>query len=290
MAIVPVPYEKCKSLKEFLEKGGEIEVPRPKKCLNEKCGLAVELRTHGSYMRQVFYWGAFFLVRIHRFRCHGCGRTQSCPYSWLVPYCRFSAEVIATAITEYADSEVSYRDLSISLSDPEFVGVEQNIWNTSSPVELSKLREESVTSEAVDEAPSEYEGASLNESMISVQRPAFTTVWYWLSFICKRSERLLQRMQKELAREMKRRGQQCQQESLDAAENPNKWKALSSVKAEALDLVSQCSVGIGNIVIRNVDKWIALRAYFLAKAETCEDILTRMKVYLQSTHTFELDF
>jgi hypothetical protein len=130
----------------------------------------------------------------------------------------------------------------------------------------------------------------LEEATNPLQRPAFTTVWHWLRFICMRSDRLLQRMQKEVTREMKRRGEMNRQPSSNTAENPNSWKAGSGAKAAALDLVSRCSVGVEMLVNRNTDKWIALRAYFLVKAESCEDILTLKKVHLQSTHTFELDF
>jgi hypothetical protein len=62
--------------------------------------------------REVVYWGFCFMVQIFRFRCRRCGKTASCPYGWLIPYCRFSAETITAGIEAYARAETAYRAVS----------------------------------------------------------------------------------------------------------------------------------------------------------------------------------
>src|SRR5580700_7893179 len=127
MAIVPIPLQNCKSVKEFFKKQGKVEIPRPQQCLYAKCGLKEPLWKNGSYVRQVIYWGFLFFVSIGRFRCWRCGKTASCPYGWLIPYRRFSAETVATAIETYAGQETTYRYLTEGLADLEFVDPEMDI-------------------------------------------------------------------------------------------------------------------------------------------------------------------
>ena len=102
--IVPVELKACESFKQFCEMNGEVEVERPSHCPQpkEECGSLRPLRSNGSYPKQMIYWGLLFVLAILRFRCGKCGKTVSRPYSWLIPYKRFSFEVIATAIDEYA--------------------------------------------------------------------------------------------------------------------------------------------------------------------------------------------
>src|SRR5271165_4518027 len=110
MTILPIPLENSSSVTEYFKQGGKVEVPRPLECPYEACRLKEPLRKNGSYARQVIYWGLFFLVQILRFRCKRCGRTASCPYGWLVPYRRFSVEVIAAGIEAYTSEKLGYRD------------------------------------------------------------------------------------------------------------------------------------------------------------------------------------
>lgn len=127
MTIVPIPLRNSRSVVEFFRQGGRVEIPRPQQCFYDQCRLQEPLRKNGRYARQVIYWGLCFLVQILRFRCRRCGRTASCPYGCLVPYCRFSAEVIAAGIEAYVRAETTYRDVSTDLSDLELVNPEMDI-------------------------------------------------------------------------------------------------------------------------------------------------------------------
>ena len=130
MVIVAIPAKLSESAKQFFERGGKVVIPRPEECPYAGCLLNRPLRGNGSYLRQVAYWGVLFLVHIFRFRCGGCGRTVSCPYSWLAPYRRFVADAMAAGIESYATARETYRGVSTDLSDPEFVEPEMDIRHT----------------------------------------------------------------------------------------------------------------------------------------------------------------
>lgn len=252
--IVAVERKACDSFRQFCEMNGEVEVERPSHCPRpkEECGSLRPMRRNGSYPKQVIYWGLLFVLAILRFRCGRCGRTVSRPYSWLVPYKRFSAEVIATAIDEYASSESSYRELSDSLSEAEFVEEQDD-------VRQSKLFVQQ--KESLSEARTKKDGS----------RPSHTTVFRWVEYACRQAESSIQQLQKELVR----RGKDLKQLPPESAiENANTYKARSKTKAEELDRLAFATVAARGLLDEGKRPWRKLRTYFLAKAEFCKDLLT----------------
>jgi hypothetical protein len=271
MTIVPIPLKNSSSVVEFFKQGGKVEIPRPEQCLYAKCGLRQPLRKNGSYARQVIYWGLCFLVQILRFRCRRCGKTTSCPYGWLVPYRRFSAEVIAASIEAYASMEVAYRGVSADLSDLELVEPEMDV------------REEELY-ENVFEGGAAKQVGGVDEPPC---RPAHTTVFGWVDFACKRTEALLLQLQKELVQERKRGKEIAQLPPEGLVENPNSYKAASDEKDRMLDRLSFAMCTAVQLVTQSKQQWYRLRAYFLIKAETRKDVLTETRVQLPITQTFE---
>jgi len=83
MAIVPIPLQNCKSVKEFFKNQGKVEIPRPQQCLNAKCRLKEPLWKNGSYVRQVIYWGFLFFC-IHLSLSLLAVRQDSIVPVWLV--------------------------------------------------------------------------------------------------------------------------------------------------------------------------------------------------------------
>ncbi|MCI0564292.1 MAG: hypothetical protein MN733_37945 [Nitrososphaera sp.] len=261
--IVPVEPKVCEGVRQYFESEGEIEVQRPSRCPRPKaeCGSSEPMRKNGSYPRQVIYWGLLFVLSILRFRCGRCGKTVSRPYSWLVPYKRFSAEAIAAGVEAYATEESKYRELSPALSEPEFLEAERDIRQTKFYKKLSKTGEIKV-------AVTKDKGC----------RPSHCAIFYWVDFICKRIESVLQQVQKELVRRQKEI-KMLPPESF--VENANSRKAKSSIKAEALDRLSFVTVA-GRLLLNERDRsWERLRAYFLTQAEHCKDLLTATPVRCQ---------
>jgi len=272
MTIVPIPLKNSRSFVEFIKQGGKVEIPRPEECLFPDCRLKEPLRKNGSYARQVIYWGLCFLVQIVRFRCRRCGKTASCPYGWLVPYCRFSAEVIAAGVEAYARHEMSYWDVSIDLSDIELAEPEMDIRGEESYRELVLER---------PVRPTDEEGEQRC-------RPVRSTVFYWVKFVCNRIEGLLTQLQKELVQE-KKRGREV--ETLPAeslVENPNSYKAARAEQVSMLDRLSFSTCVADRLLGRGKQQWYRLRAYFLTRAESREDVLTGTRVQLPITQSFEL--
>jgi hypothetical protein len=121
-----IPFFAGKTLSEFIKSAtlvtsqGDgsklnvygIEVATPGFCLGEDCNVQM-LRRNGSYTRQVIEGLMFVLVLIYRFRCGLCGKTVSRPYSFLVPYRRFTAKLICRGIEMYGgEEETSYDEIS----------------------------------------------------------------------------------------------------------------------------------------------------------------------------------
>jgi len=141
--IVPVEPKVCEGVRRYFECNGQIEIERPSRCprRKEECGSKEPMRKNGSYPRQVIYFGLLFVLSILRFRCGRCGKTVSRPFSWLVPYKRFSIEVIASGLEAYATEESKYRDLSAALSEPELLEPDRDIRQTEFYQQLSKTGE-----------------------------------------------------------------------------------------------------------------------------------------------------
>jgi hypothetical protein len=271
MTILAIPLKHSSTAREFFEHAGEVEVPRPQECPNQLCGLKEPLWKNGSYPRQVIYWGLFFLILILRFRCKRCGKTASRPYGWLVPYRRFTCEVIAAAVEEYAGVKLTYRDVSAAVSDMALAGPEMDIRNT-------KLYKDMLRKHASKQpgAPGQPEG-----------RPAHTTVFYWMAFVCRRVEVLLSQIQKELVLERKRGRTIGALPVESAVENPNAFKACTAEKRCLLHKVT-CAIHTCRIWLGDGQQiWYRLRAYFLANAESRKDVLTDTPLVLSITQTFE---
>ena len=172
--IVPVESIVCNSVLKFFEMGGNVEVPRPSRCPRpkEECGSLEPLRRNGTYPRQVIYWGMLFVLSILRFRCGKCGKTVSRPLSWLVPYKRFSAEMIAAGVEAYVVVETSYRKVSDALSEPEFVEEKEDVRQT-------KLYRELLSKKGIEAAVTKDGGS----------RPSYCTVFRFVDYLCKRVEK-----------------------------------------------------------------------------------------------------
>jgi hypothetical protein len=263
--IVPVGLEVCESVRQFFELGGQVDVPRPSRCprLKEECGGLEPLRKNGTYPRQVIYWGMLFVMAILRFRCGKCGKTVSRPLGWLVPYKRFSAEMIAAGVEAYAATEKSsYRKVSDATSDPEFVEEREDIRQTKRYSELTATK-------AIKAAVSRRDGGS---------RPSYCAVFRWVDYLCKRVESIIQQLQKELVRRQKDLRKLPPEGSV---ENPNSWKAQTDIKAQRLDLLSWAGFAARLLVSESENPWWNLRSYFLSKAEYCKDLLTDAPVRCQ---------
>jgi hypothetical protein len=274
MSILPIPSKNSISVVHFFKQGGKVEIPRPEQCTFPGCGLKQPLRKNGTYPRWVIYWGIRFLVFIVRFRCRRCGKTASCPYGWLVPYCRFSAEVIAAGVEAYARHEASYLDVSIDLSDIELAEPEMDI--------------------AKEECYEELVGKTAKQSTDEAGEPRFrpvrSTVFHWVNFVCKRVEGLLTQLQKELVQEKKRGREVWALPAESQVENPNSYKAASEEKAGRLDRLSFATIAGEQFLGQSKRQWYRLRAYFLTKAESRNDLLTDTLLQMPITQSFELDF
>ena len=273
MTIVPISLRNSSSVVEFFKHGGQVEIERPQQCFNAQCRLKEPMWKNGSYARQVIYWGLCFVLQILRFRCRQCGKTASCPYGWLVPYCRFSAEVITAGIEAYASEETTYTGVSTDLSELELVNPEMDI------------RSEEMCKRVVEESAARQTD---DTDRMPVCRPARTTVFRWVDFVCKRVESLLTQLQKELVQE-KKRGKTVEKlpaESL--VENSNSYKAASDEKDNMLDRLSFAACAASRLLRQGEQPWYRCRAYFLTKAESRKDLLTEVRVQLSTTHTLEL--
>jgi hypothetical protein len=186
-----------------------------------------------------------------------------------VPYRRFSAEVIAAGIEAYASKELSYRDLSTDLSDLELAEPEMDI----RAEEFAKKLSPAKRANDAEDAPC---------------RPAHTTIFHWVDFVCKRIEGLLAQLQKELVQEGKRGKEVVTLPVESVVANENSYKAASDEKGRTLDRLTFATLSARVLLGRSQQQWYRLRAYFLTMAESREDLLTGTRVQLPITQTFEL--
>jgi len=105
------------SLAEYLEKGQECEVSRPERCPTPSCGEQDCFWKHTAYHRHVQEGDESVRIRVQRFMCRYCGLVVSCLFSFIVPYRRYSASVVAGNIETYAMAPVavpleSYRKIA----------------------------------------------------------------------------------------------------------------------------------------------------------------------------------
>lgn len=84
------------TLAEYRKAAGRIAEVAPEKCIN--CLAAGSLRGHGYYERVVREGSEQEIVRIHRILCVACRKTFSVLFEFVVPWKRYSARAIATAV------------------------------------------------------------------------------------------------------------------------------------------------------------------------------------------------
>jgi len=153
---------------------------------------------------------------------------------------------------------VTYRDLSADLSDLELADPELDI------------REDDLYAEMVEKYAAEQPGAAGQPPC----RPAHTTVFNWMNFVCNRVEALLSQLQKELVQEKKRGKQIAQMPAEYIVENPNSYKAATDQKRSMLDQSAFARLASRLLLGNSPPIWYRLRAYFLTKAESRKDVLT----------------
>jgi uncharacterized protein DUF6431 len=105
------------SLAEYLVKGKELEVVRPDTCLRQSCQQKYCFWKHTAYSRHVQDGAEPVSIKIQRFKCRYCNLVISCLFSFLVPYRRYSAKVVADSIETYATAPAvapleSYRKIA----------------------------------------------------------------------------------------------------------------------------------------------------------------------------------
>lgn len=277
-----VPFFAGKSLSEFLksaiavtthEVGGSklevygCEVERPEGCPQAFCGSDGVLRRNGSYTRQVIEGLRFLIVLIYRFRCGQCGKTVSCPYSFLVPYRRFTAKLICLGVEQYGgDEETTYQDISVDLS----------VYDRAA--------------EGTAEPPAKPANKEKWMNMKDGLCPARSTVFSWVDFVCKRILKTVQQVEKEsVLRSLNLKElpveSQCQ--------NKNAWKAGAKryphqkEKPEELDKLTYGLAAASSLIGGGQGRMERLRAYFLQAAERCADLLSDVSMILPITQTPE---
>jgi hypothetical protein len=234
-----------------------MEIESPVVCPGEACGGKGRLRRNGSYARRVIEGLRTMLVVIKRFRCGLCGRTTSCPYSFLVAYRRFTAKLICRGVEMYGGEaeETTYTDICTELSvfEPE-------------------------------------EAEAVGQGGKDGFCPARSTVFAWVDFVCKRIERTVQQVEKELVlRNIELKG--LPGESLFM--NQNAYKAgvprykHQKEKPTQLNKLTYGLAMAGLLVKGLQDVTEKLRAYFLQYGEKCAELLSDVAVVLPIAHNSE---
>ena len=241
------------------------DVAAPEGCLRENCELKKKLLRNGSYCRTVIEGLFLILVVIYRFRCRGCGKTVSRPYSFLSPYRRFPADLICDAIEMYGvGEETSYREISTELS-----------------VRNPKNKEEEDAQGVLEE-----KGVSHGKTGFC---PAHSTVFSWLDRICKKDEQNVLQVEKELVR------RNVDLDNLPPAKrlvNMNAWKAGNERYKQQKDKANQLNkltylLAAAKLLIAGSEVSRRLRTYFLCFAEKCLDLLSDVGMKLPITQTSE---
>jgi len=242
------------------------DVAAPERCLQEGCGSEHRLRRHGSYTRQVLEGIMQLMVLIYRFRCGVCGKTVSCPYSFLIPYRRFTARLICQGVENYGTEATSYQKESDDLA----------VFDATKYDDTQKA----------DVVP-QLENASISRDGC---HPAKSTMFTWVDFVCKRIVRTLQQMEKELVL----RGHDLQHVSPESSfVNKNALKAGDPKyprQAQKPDQLNKLTYGIATAkaLLERADWTVErLRAYFLSSAERCWDLLSDVSMVLPITQTSE---
>lgn len=107
-----IPVFVLSSLEAYVKADGSAEVPRPQECIS--CGRSQCFWKHSGYSRTAIEDGADVPIKIQRFKCRhsDCRSTVSCPFSFLVPYRRYTVRAIANGVELYATTPTSYRKVA----------------------------------------------------------------------------------------------------------------------------------------------------------------------------------
>jgi Domain of unknown function (DUF6431) len=249
----------------------EAAVEAPVGCLAPHCGSVKRLRGNGSYGRQVIEGLVFVIIMIRRFRCVDCGGTVSRPPSFLVPYRRFTAQVVSAAIEQYAENARSYEGISLDLSQMHEEGTADgknvSAWKT-------KPNEEIETEDS--------------------WRPFRSTVFHWVDYACKRIKTMVQQTEKELVRRrfdietLPLESQVCnvnaEKTGIKAYGNGYKYQ---HEKPEELNMLTYGIMVATHLINSSETKLQKLRTYFLEKAENCRELLSDVMVVLPIAHSFD---
>ena len=241
-------------------------------CPREACAGKGQLRGNGSYTRWVVEGLNTVQVLIYRFRCRLCGKTVSRPYSFLVPFRRFTGKLICRGIELYGaeeNEETSYRDVCADLS----------IFVDEADEDLQRaVRPRRTTVEAAKNGKDGF-------------CPARSTVFSWVDFVCKRTGKGMQQFEKEV---VLRNGNVKTLPVESQYENKNAYKAgleprytHQQYKQEELNKLTY-GLALGRLLIGSAQGAMEeLRAYFLQSAETCADLLSAVMQMLPIAQTFE---
>jgi hypothetical protein len=250
------------------------EVVAPSFCAQQDCDADEPLRCCGSYPRQVIEGVLMVLLLIYRFRCRSCGKTASCPYSFLVPYRRFTAKWICWGIELYGagQEQTTYDEVSVDLSTTGFVDENENT--------------EYSAQEELEEKAKEANGQKRKDGYC----PARSTVFSWVDFVCKRVELLVQQTEKEL---VLRNFNTADLPGENQFLNNNACKAGRERYKHQQDKPRQLNklsyeLGLGRLFSNDEQGvLLKLRAYFFQSAERCADLLSDVFLVLPTAHTSE---
>ena len=84
---------------DYIEKGGDGKYPSaPKKCPYGDCGVNLEMKKNGFYIRMLITIAYTYWIRIRRYKCPKCGRTLSMLPSFCVAGISYSVEFIVSLL------------------------------------------------------------------------------------------------------------------------------------------------------------------------------------------------
>jgi hypothetical protein len=108
---------------DYVEKGGIGEYPAaPKKCPFGDCGINLEMKKNGFYIRVLITITITYRIRIRRYKCPKCGRTLSMMPSFCIAGISYSIDFIV-ALLQYVINKCSikrtvreWRAIAVSIS------------------------------------------------------------------------------------------------------------------------------------------------------------------------------
>jgi len=94
---------------DYVEKEGTGEYPSaPKKCPYGDCGINLEMKKNGFYLRLLITITFTYLIRVRRYKCPKCGRTLSMLPSFCVTGFSYSVDIIV-ALLQYVINKGSIK-------------------------------------------------------------------------------------------------------------------------------------------------------------------------------------